>query len=120
MPLTQKIMFSPSGKHLSYYVLMSGDEWVFFNAAQVLPCYVVQIMSSSTHTHNLPPLAGLQDLGAGDDSTDTAAVALKKKQAKLLARVHTFLTSAISVLICSLLRLVSSCLSGLVQGERQS
>ena len=75
------------------FISSCGNEWVFFNAAQVLPCYVIQVSASRyVRSHrNPPPLAGLPT--KEDDNSDIAAtVALKEKREKLLARVSVCLS----------------------------
>jgi len=63
-----------------------GNELVFFNAAQVLPCYVIKLhygpYNKQQHPQQLPPL--LQKYQEENDEEITDA---KKKQEKLLARV---------------------------------
>ena len=61
---------------------------MFFNAAQVLPCYVIQVNTKQKAgpLRNPPPLSGLA-LEREDTSDIAASVALKEKREKLLARV---------------------------------
>ena len=61
---------------------------MFFNAAQVLPCYVIQVIDKQIYHQRVhpPPLSGFA-LEREDTSDMIAAVALKVKREKLLARV---------------------------------
>ena len=70
---------------------MCGDEWVFFNAAQVLPCYVIKVYYKSTSKSDWQPvnpssiatklLQDKSDEGVPKVERD------RQKKAKLLARV---------------------------------
>ena len=63
---------------------------VFFNASQVLPCYIIKLQSSEStgvdhgkqSHHQLPPLLQRYQEEARTESDDA-----KRKQEKLLARV---------------------------------
>jgi len=61
-------------------------ELVFFNASQVLPCYIIRLqdtgLGDDTSHHQPPPL--LQKYQESSNAEDDDA---KKKQEKLLARV---------------------------------
>jgi hypothetical protein len=72
---------------------MCGEEWVFFNAAQVLPCYVIQLYESKKPRHGkLPPhppplAAGLLQQQQDDDEDVSERERERLKKDKLLARV---------------------------------
>ena len=70
---------------------MCGEEWVFFNAAQVLPCYVIQLYESKRPRHAVPhppPLAaGLIQQQQEDDKDVSEKERERQKKDKLLARV---------------------------------
>jgi len=59
---------------------------VFFNATQVLPCYVIKLHYKPANkqypTQHLPPLLQKYQEEDSEDATDA-----KKKQEKLIARV---------------------------------
>ena len=61
-------------------------EWVFFNAAQVLPCYIIRLRSTGVDDqqphHQLPPLLQKYQEEANSESDNA-----KRRQEKLLARV---------------------------------
>ena len=63
-----------------------GNELVFFNATQVLPCYVIKLQHGPIDrqyaVQQLPPLLQKYQEENNEDITD-----VKKKQEKLLARV---------------------------------
>ncbi|XP_065906292.1 uncharacterized protein [Dysidea avara] len=67
-----------------------GNELVFFNAAQVLPCYVIKLQHGPIDrqytVQQLPPLLQKFQEENNEDITD-----VKKKQEKLLARANKFL-----------------------------
>ena len=95
------------GADSRYFTVISpsGLEFVFFNAGQVLPCYIIRLRPTGTGDtkaplHQLPPL--LQKYQAEANNDDNA----KKKQEKLLARVTH---SSIVTLACiiSNFRLIS-------------
>ena len=75
------------GHHpFSCVISSSGYEWVFFNAAQVLPCYVIQVCKDETKAlqHTVPPpLASL----AGVERSDSDESAEKRKM-RLKSRVR--------------------------------
>ena len=80
------------GADSRYFTVISpcGKEMVFFNASQVLPCYIIKLQSSeSTRVghgkqshHQLPPLLQRYQEEARTESDDA-----KRKHEKLLARV---------------------------------
>ena len=76
----------PGGR---YFTVVSpcGMELVFFNASQVLPCYIIKLRSTGFDSKKqsqpqLPPL--LQKYQEEENAKDDDA---KRKQEKLLARV---------------------------------
>lgn len=78
--------YMPGGR---YFTVVSpcGMELVFFNASQVLPCYIIKLRSTGLDNkqqpqHQLPPL--LQKYQEEANTEDDNA---KRKQEKLLARV---------------------------------
>lgn len=79
------------GQYSKHHVFISSSEyeWVFFNAAQVLPCYVIQVksMPSSTGLRGPvpPPLIGVVNK---EDNIDEHE---KYKREKLQARARKFL-----------------------------
>ncbi len=81
-------MIAKSSKFYSI-ISSSGLEWVIFNAAQVLPCYVIELHSKERKAgrseHTRPPLANLLDKSysshLNEDITEV------ERKAKLLARV---------------------------------
>lgn len=72
---------------------MFGDEWVFFNAAQVLPCYVIQLYDSKKArrdklpAHPPPLAAGLLQRHGVDDESVFQKERERKRKDRLLARV---------------------------------
>ena len=71
---------------------MCGEEWVFFNAAQVLPCYVIQLHESRKPRRDKlpPPMAAslLQQQRQDDDEDDVSERERERqKKDKLMARV---------------------------------
>ena len=59
-----------------------GNEWVFFNAGQVLPCYVIKVQKCDPRKPQPPPLQSL--LVTSDSGSDGT---VRDKKAALLARV---------------------------------
>ena len=73
---------------------MCGEEWVFFNAAQVLPCYVIQVFqgrnpkSDQQPVHPPPLAAGLLQEQTNEDEDMPKVEKERQRKAKLLARVR--------------------------------
>ena len=100
-PLNPSPPFIPPPMHHAahysrFHTLMCGDEWVFFNAAQVLPCYVIKVHYKSKSTGwqpvNPPPLATNLLQKQTDKDEDVPKVERdRRKKAKLLARVSIYI-----------------------------
>ena len=81
-----------TGHHSRFHTFVSscGNEWVFFNAAQILPCYVIQVSSTPgkrSHTsYHPPPLASLLETSHSSEPSDPQEE--RERKAKLLARVR--------------------------------
>ena len=75
---------SDGARGFSSVISSSGSEWVIFNAAQVLPCYVIEVMDVGANLHNPvpPPLSGLT---GGQEQGEESGGA---KKARLEARVR--------------------------------
>ena len=73
----------------SCVISSSGLEWVFFNAAQVLPCYVIQVYEDNKkidqHFPVPPPLASLAEGSLQRSNSDESP---EKKKKRLKARVR--------------------------------
>ncbi len=75
-----------------FYCVMSscGNEWVFFNAGQVLPCYVIEVSEcDKPQKPQPPPLHTLLE----EDSKSSGSS--RDKKTALLARVSVYLSTAI-------------------------
>ena len=70
--------------HSGYYSVESscGNEWVVFNAGQVLPCYVIKVQKCDPRKPQPPPLHSLLVTSDGGNGES-----VKDKKAALLARV---------------------------------
>lgn len=70
-----------------YYSVISpgGQEWVVFNAAQVLPCYVIEVHEVDGKVAAPPPLASLV---SGSQLKDDGAESAQEKKTWLMARVR--------------------------------
>ena len=88
-----------------FHTLMCGDEWVFFNAAQVLPCYVIKVYYKSTSKSDWqpvnPPSIATKLLQEQTDKDEGVPKVERDRQrkAKLLARVSMLVITSDSVCI---------------------